>query len=142
MISSHPSEPMVNKRDFPTPAHAMIETTFTSWFAHASSRKAISSSRPKTSLPVTGNLATEIFFGTDRGERDSRSGLPPGVFGGETFARPRMEDTNSLHLAGGLRVTTGEAAEGIFCKLCGVILHPASIAPVIVGIAFSSSAGF
>ena len=24
----------------------------------------MSSSRPKTSLPVTGNLATEIFFGT------------------------------------------------------------------------------
>jgi hypothetical protein len=59
----------------------MIETTFTSWFAHASSRKAISSSRPKTSLPVTGNLAIEIFFGTDPGERDSGTVLPPWVFG-------------------------------------------------------------
>jgi hypothetical protein len=49
--------------DFPTPAQAMIVTTLTFLFAHARSRKAISSSRPKTSLPVTGNLATEIFFG-------------------------------------------------------------------------------
>src|SRR5215469_8739257 len=117
-------------------------TTLTSLFAHARSRNARSSSRPKISLPVTGNLATEIFFGTDPGERDSRTGLPAWVFGGETFARPRMEDTNCLHLAGGLRVTTGEAAEGISCKLLRVILHPASIAPVIVGIAFRSSAGF
>ena len=38
-------------------------TTLTSWFAQARSRKAISSSRPKTSLPVTGSLAIEIFFG-------------------------------------------------------------------------------
>src|SRR6516164_1348765 len=114
-------------------------TTLTSLFAHALSRKAISSSRPKTSLPVTGNLATEIFFGTDPGERDSRTGLPPWVFGGETFVRPKMKDTNCPHLAGGLRATTGKAAEGIFCKLCGVIRRPASIAPVIVGIAFRSS---
>src|SRR5271157_3820876 len=49
--------------DFPTPAQATIVTTFTFSFAHASFRKAISSSRPKTSLPVTGNRATEIFFG-------------------------------------------------------------------------------
>jgi len=35
--------------------------TLTSLFAHARSRKAISSSRLKTSLPVTGNLATEIY---------------------------------------------------------------------------------
>src|SRR5208337_4038409 len=49
--------------DFPTPAQATIVTTFTCWFAHASSRNAISSSRPKTSLPVIGNLAREIFFG-------------------------------------------------------------------------------
>src|SRR6516225_11604455 len=35
-----------------------------------------------------------------------------------------MKDTNCPHLAGGLRVTTGEAAEGIFCKLCGVIDAP------------------
>src|SRR3954453_17045689 len=95
--------------DFPTPAQAMIETTFTSWFAHAASRKAISSSRPKTSLPVTGNLATEIFFGTDPGERDSRTGLPPWASDGETFARPRIKDTNCPNLAGGLRITTGEA---------------------------------
>jgi hypothetical protein len=39
-------------------------TTLACWFAHASSRKPMSSSRPKTSLPVIGNLATEIFFGT------------------------------------------------------------------------------
>src|SRR5215472_13975242 len=50
--------------DFPTPAQATIETTLTSWFAHARCRKAISSSRPKTLLPVTGNLVTEIFSGT------------------------------------------------------------------------------
>src|SRR6201993_1109326 len=49
--------------DFPTPAQATMVTTLTLLLAHASSRKAISSSRPKTSLPVTGNLATEIFFG-------------------------------------------------------------------------------
>jgi hypothetical protein len=49
--------------DFPTPAHPTMLTTFTFWFAKAASRKAISSSRPKTSLPVIGNLATEIFFG-------------------------------------------------------------------------------
>src|ERR1700738_1885607 len=128
--------------DFPTPAHAMIETTFKSWFAHASSRKAVSSSRPKTSLPVTGNLAIEIFFGTDPGERDSRTGLLPWVFDGETFARPRMKDTNCRNLAGGLRGTTGEAAGGISCKLLRLIRRPASIAPVIVGIAFRSSAGF
>src|SRR3974377_1149682 len=49
--------------DFPTPAQATIVTTLTSLFAHARSRKAISSSRPKRSLPVTGNLAREIFSG-------------------------------------------------------------------------------
>src|SRR5260370_42440555 len=38
----------------------------TSWFTHARSRKAISSSRPKRSIPVTGKLATEIFFGPSR----------------------------------------------------------------------------
>jgi hypothetical protein len=37
--------------------------TLISLFAQARSRKAISSSRPKTSLPVTGNPATEIFLG-------------------------------------------------------------------------------
>jgi hypothetical protein len=99
----------------------MIETTFTSWFAHARSKKAISSSRPKTSLPVTGNPAIEIFFGTDPGERDSGTGLPPWVFDGETFARPRMKDTNRPNLVDGLRVTTGEAAGGISCKLLRVI---------------------
>ena len=83
--------------------------TLTSLFAHARSRKAISSSRPKTSLPVTGNLATEIFFGAS--------------------------------LAGGLRVPTREAVEGVFRRLSRVILRRASIAPVIVGIAFSSSVG-
>src|SRR6476659_3328084 len=103
--------------DFPTPAQAMIETTFTSWFAHASSRKAISSSRPKTSLPVTGNLATEIFFGKDPGERDSGTGTSPWVPDGETFTRPRRKDTNRPNRAGGLQVTTGEAADGIFSKL-------------------------
>src|SRR6516164_3849381 len=49
--------------DFPTPAQATIVTTLICWFAHASFRKAISSSRPKTSLPVIGNLDTEIFSG-------------------------------------------------------------------------------
>src|SRR5258708_34202559 len=108
----------------------MIETTFTSWFAHASSRKAISSSRPKTSLPVTGNLATEIFFGTDPGERDSRTGLSSWIFDGETFARPRRKDTNCPNLGGGLRVTTGEAAGCIPAKLLRALRRPASIAPV------------
>src|SRR3984893_16970146 len=124
------------------PAQATIVTTFACSLAHVRSRKAISSSRPKTSLPVTVNLATEIFFGTDPGERDSHTGLPPWVFGGETFARPRMKDTNCPNLAVGLRVTTGEMAGGIFCKLLRVIRPPASIEPVIVGIAFRSSAGF
>src|SRR5262252_78621 len=49
--------------DFPTPAQATIVTTLTFLFAQARSRKAISSSRPKTLLPVTGNLAKETFFG-------------------------------------------------------------------------------
>jgi hypothetical protein len=40
--------------------------TLTSWFVQARSRKAISASRPKRLLPVTGNLATEIFGGTSR----------------------------------------------------------------------------
>src|ERR1700746_2899306 len=117
-------------------------TILTCCFAQASSRKARSSSRPKTSLPVTGNLATEILFGTDPGERDSRGWLPPWVFGGETFVRPRRKDTNCPNLGGGLRVTTDEAPGGIFPKLLRVIRRPASIAPVIVGIAFRSSAGF
>src|SRR5262252_10583099 len=38
-------------------------TTLTSFFTHARSRKVISSSRPKISLPVTGNLANEILSG-------------------------------------------------------------------------------
>jgi hypothetical protein len=38
-------------------------TTLTCWFAHPSFRNAISSSRPKTWLAVTGNLATEMFCG-------------------------------------------------------------------------------
>src|ERR1700730_6892182 len=112
----------------------MIETTLTSWFAHASSRKAISSSRPKTSLPVTGNLAIEILFGLDPGELDSSTGLPPWVLDGATFARPRMKDTNRPNLAGGLRVATGEAAGGIPCKLLRVIRRPASIEHCIVDI--------
>src|SRR5215469_14171810 len=49
--------------DFPTPAHATIVTTLRSLFAQARSRKVISSSRPKISLPVTGNLANEILSG-------------------------------------------------------------------------------
>jgi hypothetical protein len=49
--------------------HATIVTTLTSSFAQARSRKAMSSSRPKTSLPVTGNLAREIFFGASRPRR-------------------------------------------------------------------------
>src|ERR1700737_3227915 len=102
----------------------------------------MSSSRPKTSLPVTGNLAIEILFGTDPGERDSRTGLPPWVLDGEKFGRPRMKDTNCPNLAGGLRVTTGEPAGGIFCNLLRRIRRPASVAAVIVGIAFRSSAGF
>src|ERR1700726_4192751 len=111
----------------------MIETTFTSWFAHASSRKAISSSRPNTSLPVTGNLAIEILFGTDPGERDSRTGLPPWVFDGERFARPRMKDTNCPNLAVGLRVTSGEAAGGIFCKILREVRPHRAVAPVSRG---------
>ena len=68
--------------DFPTPAHATTVTTLTSLFVHASSRKAISSSRPKRSLPVTGNLATEIFFGlsTACGLRVPTGELLDGVF--------------------------------------------------------------
>src|SRR5262249_3561270 len=49
--------------DFPSPAQATIVTMLISLFAQARSRKAISSSRPKISLPVMGNLATEIFLG-------------------------------------------------------------------------------
>src|SRR6267154_1363932 len=118
--------------DFPTPAQATIVTTFTCSFAQAASRKAISSSRPKTSLPVMGNLATEIFLGTDPGERDSSTGFPPWVSDGETFARPRMKDTNFPKFAVGLRVTAGEAAGEIFCKLLRVIRRPAPVASFMV----------
>ena len=52
-----------------------------------------------------------------------------------------MKDTNCPNLAGGLRVPTGEAAGGIFCKFLRVIRRPASIASVIVGITLSSSSG-
>ena len=40
------------------------------------------------------------------------------------------------------RVLPREAAGGILCKPSRVILRPASIRPVIVGIAFKSSLGF
>jgi hypothetical protein len=56
---------MVDERRLPDTSPATIVTTFTCWFAQASFRKAISSSRPKKLLPVTANLATEIFFGPD-----------------------------------------------------------------------------
>jgi hypothetical protein len=49
--------------DFPTSAQATIETTLIFFFAHARSRKVISSSQPNRSVLVTGNLATEIFSG-------------------------------------------------------------------------------
>src|SRR6516165_4029519 len=82
VFSSHPSKPMVDKRGLPTPAQATIVTTLTSLFAHARSRKAISSSRPKTSLPVTGSLAIEIFFGASLvgGLRIPTRGGVEGVF--------------------------------------------------------------
>jgi hypothetical protein len=95
--------------DFPTPAQATTVTTLTFLFAQARSRKAISSSRPKTSLPVTGNLAREIFSG-------------PG-------------------LVEGLRIATREGVEAVFCRLRRVILRRVSIAPIIVGTAFSNSFG-
>ena len=44
-------------------------------------------------------------------------------------------------LAGGLRVPTREAVGGVLRSLWRVILRRASIAPVMVGIAFSSSSG-
>jgi len=68
--------------DFPTPAQATIVTTLTFWFAHARSRKAISSSRPKTSLHVMGSLAIETFFGPGltRGLRVATSESAGGFF--------------------------------------------------------------
>src|SRR5262249_56578359 len=68
--------------DFPTPAQATMVTTLTSFFAHARSRKVISSSRPKISLPVMGNLANEIFFGVRlaRGLRVPTREAEEGVF--------------------------------------------------------------
>ena len=57
--------------DFPTPAQATIVTMLIFVFAHARSRKAISSSLPNISLPVTGNLAMEIFFGAGFAKLDS-----------------------------------------------------------------------
>src|SRR5258708_34359935 len=115
--------------DFPTPAQATIVTTLTSLFAHARSRKAISSSRPKTSPPVMGNLAIEILSGTDPGERDSSTGFPPWVSDGETFARPRMKDTNFPNFAVGLRVTAGEAEGDIFCQFLRPVHRPAPVGP-------------
>ena len=44
------------------------------------------------------------------------------------------------NLAGGFRVPTREVGGGICCKFRRVIPRRASIAPVIVGIAFSSAA--
>ena len=63
MFGCHLREPMVDQCGLPDAAQATIVTALTSLFAHARSRKAISSSRPKISLPVTGSLAMEIFFG-------------------------------------------------------------------------------
>jgi hypothetical protein len=45
-------------------------------------------------------------------------------------------------LAGGFRVPTREAVDGVFWKLRRVILRRVSMAPTIIGIAFRSSAGF
>ena len=53
MVASRSSEQWLTRSTFQTPGHAMIETTFASWFPHASSRKTMSSSRPETSHPVT-----------------------------------------------------------------------------------------
>jgi hypothetical protein len=62
ILSSHPTEPMVDDRRLSDTGPGNdcndIYLLVCSW-----SRKAISSSRPKTSLPVTGNLATETFSG-------------------------------------------------------------------------------
>jgi len=44
-------------------AAQQMVTKLTCWFAQAASRKAMSSSRPKTPLPVIGNLASDTFFG-------------------------------------------------------------------------------
>src|SRR5262249_35756925 len=109
-LAAIPRSQWLTRVDFPTPAQATMVTTLTFFFAHARSRKVISSSRPKISLPVTGNLANEILSGASR--------------------------------AGGLRVPIREATERIFCRFSRVILRPASIASVTVGIAFKSSVGF
>jgi hypothetical protein len=49
--------------DLPMPAQATTVTRFACGSAQAASRNARSSSRPETSLPVTGNRALEILFG-------------------------------------------------------------------------------
>ena len=73
---------MVDERGLSDTPQATIVTTFRCGFDHASFRKATSSSRPKTSLPVTGNLDTEIFWGPNLagGLRVTAYGLAFSIF--------------------------------------------------------------
>src|SRR5262249_32885441 len=85
-LAAIPRSQWLTSVDFPTPAQATMVTTLTSFFAQARSRKVISCSRPKSSLPVTGNLANEILSGASLagGLRD-----PTGEAVGDVFRRLR-----------------------------------------------------
>ena len=62
-------------------------------------------------------------------------------FGGGILRRLFPRVLFGPNLAGGFRVPTREVGGGICCKFRRVIPRRASIAPVIVGIALSSSSG-
>ena len=63
MLRGHPIEPMVDERGFPDTGAGDYSNDIYVRVSHASFRKADISSRSKISLPVTGNLAIEIFSG-------------------------------------------------------------------------------
>ena len=108
LFSSHPPEPMVDQRRFSDPAPGNDGDDVDLRVCPGAVQEPMSSSRPKTSLPVTGNLARE-------------SSLDLILLAASEFRRVNWEG--------------GSAA---FRR---VIPRRASIAPVIVGIAFSSSSG-
>src|SRR6516165_4256413 len=65
VFSSHSSEPMVDERRFSDSAPGNNCNNIDLPVGPCIVQEAMSSSRPKTSLPVTGSLAMEIFFGPD-----------------------------------------------------------------------------
>src|SRR5271166_6616190 len=110
MLSSYPSEPMVNKRGLPDSSPGNNGNDVDFLLRPGTIQKGDILLSAKKFASVTGNRANEILPGAS--------------------------------LAGGLRLPTRKAIEGIFCRLSRVILRPMSIASVTVGTAFKSSVGF